>query len=181
MSQASLGTLPPSTTSGTQLSTLLVGWQNAVHSGHSSDVGSRPSYVTAGMQWIDTSGPTWNVYRYDGVQDILESRIDTTNNKAYPGSSFYNGAIPGVIIHPSGLTEQFGRVVVPAGNGYSTFVAFPHSSYATTNILFKLSYVGGLNTNIFYGVQGYTQNGFTLEVAGNIGIPFNIDWEARGF
>lgn len=180
MSQASLGTLPPSTTSGTQLSTLLVNWQNAVHSGHSSDVGSRPSYVTAGMQWIDKSGPTWYVYRYDGFQDIMEGRIDTENNKAYPGSSVYEGAVPGRIVHPSGLTEQFGRVAIPAGNGHTVTVTFPYGSYSTTGILFTLSYLGGLNPDIFYGVTAYSQTGFTITVAGTIYLPFSIDWHARG-
>lgn len=179
MSQNSLGNLPPDSTSGTQLATKLVDWQNALHSCHSSN-GVRPSYATAGMQWIDTTTSSWKVYRFDGTNDIQEGWIDTINNKAYPGTAYYNGAIPGVIIHPSGLFEQFGRVSIPAGNGYNTVVTFPHSPYSTTEILFSLCHVGGLSSGLYYGVTAYNQSGFTLEVSGNISLPFNIDWHARG-
>ena len=92
MSQNSLGNLPPDSTSGTQLATKLVDWQNALHSCHSSN-GVRPSYATAGMQWIDTTTRFLEGISFDGTNDIQEGWIDTINNKAYPGTAYYNGAI----------------------------------------------------------------------------------------
>lgn len=180
MSQYDFGTLPASTTSGTQLAEHLRKWRDAVHSSHASASGIRPSYITAGMEWIDNSSFIWKIYRFDGTDDALVGTLNTSTNVYLPGSTYYNGIIPGVVVHPNGMMEQFGRVVIPVGNGYTTYVDFPHSDYSTGLILFKLCYVGGLNAGISYAVTGYTQAGFTLEVIGNITIPFNIDWEARG-
>lgn len=179
MSQNYLGTLPPDSTSGTQLATKLVDWQNALHSCHSSN-GQRPEYAVAGTQWIDTSTSAWKIYRFDGTNDVQEGWIDTLNGKAYPGESSYVGSIPGIIKHPSGLIEQFGRVVIPPGSGYLITVSFPYEVYSTSNILFSLCPVGGLNPDTYYAVTSYTQSNFSLEVFGQIYLPFNIDWSSRG-
>lgn len=180
MSQYDFGTLPASTTSGSQLAEHLRKWRDAVHSSHSSPSGVRPSYVQAGTEWIDTSSTVWKVYRFNGTSDVLVGTMNTSNGVYLPGSTYYNGVIPGVIVHPNGMMDQFGRVPIPTGNGYTTFVDFPHSDYSTGNVLFSLTYVGGLIPGVTFGVTAYNQAGFTLQVAGTITIPFNIDWQARG-
>ena len=42
---------------------------------------SRPSYAQAGTVWVDTSVTPWLYKLFDGAQDIVLGKIDTTNNK----------------------------------------------------------------------------------------------------
>lgn len=79
MTQSDFGTINPATKSGTQLGIDLNNWRDAVHSGHAG--AARPSYVVAGMTWIDNSAdPLWSIKLYDGSDDVTLYRIDTTNN-----------------------------------------------------------------------------------------------------
>lgn len=78
MTQSNFGTIDPATKSGTALATDLNNWRDAMHSMHSGS--TRPSYVVAGMQWLDTAGAKWLVKVYDGADDIVIGIIDPTSN-----------------------------------------------------------------------------------------------------
>ena len=79
MSQSDFGTIDPNAVGGTALAGLLGNFRDALNSGHSG--ASRPTYVQAGMVWVDTSAaPIWRVKRYDGTDDIVELELDITNN-----------------------------------------------------------------------------------------------------
>lgn len=78
MTQSDFGTIDPATKSGSTLASDLNGFRTAVNSNHSG--ASRPSYVIAGMIWLDTSGSNWLAKLYDGADDIVIARIDPTNN-----------------------------------------------------------------------------------------------------
>jgi hypothetical protein len=78
MAQYDFGTIDPNTKSGTALATDLNSYRNAVNSMHSGS--SAPSYITAGMMWIDTTSADYEVKLYDGAQSITVAIIDATNN-----------------------------------------------------------------------------------------------------
>ncbi|CTQ45778.1 hypothetical protein [Roseibium aggregatum] len=80
MAQANLGTIDPSTTSGTDLSTLLSNFDDAVTSGHSG--AARPAYALQGMTWTQiVSASQHNIMYYDGDADIEFGRFDVANNR----------------------------------------------------------------------------------------------------
>lgn len=77
MSQGIFDTIVASSTSGTQLATILNDLKNAIVTGFSGD--SRPSNLQAGGYWIkDTNAPIYQMYFYDGTSDILLLNIDST-------------------------------------------------------------------------------------------------------
>jgi hypothetical protein len=80
MAQYDFGTIDPNTKSGTALATDLNSYRNAVNSMHSGS--SAPSYITAGMMWVDTTSADYKVKLYDGAQSITVAIIDATNNVA---------------------------------------------------------------------------------------------------
>lgn len=80
MSQYDFGTIDPNTKSGTALATDLNSWRNALHSTHGGS--SAPSYITAGMLWLDTTSANYRLKLYDGAQSIDVGIIDATNNVA---------------------------------------------------------------------------------------------------
>jgi hypothetical protein len=80
MSQYDFGTIDPNTKSGTALATDLNSWRNALHSTHGGS--SAPSYITAGMLWVDTTSANYELKMYDGAQSITVAVIDATNNVA---------------------------------------------------------------------------------------------------
>jgi len=80
MAQYDFGTIDPNTKSGTALATDLNSYRNAVNSMHSGS--STPSYVTAGMLWVDTTSADYELKLYDGAQSITVAIIDATNNVA---------------------------------------------------------------------------------------------------
>jgi len=80
MSQYDFGTIDPNTKSGTALATDLNSWRNALHSTHGGS--SAPSYITAGMLWLDTTSANYKLKLYDGAQSIDVGIIDATNNVA---------------------------------------------------------------------------------------------------
>jgi hypothetical protein len=80
MAQYDFGTIDPNTKSGTALATDLNSYRNAVNSMHSG--AAQPSYITAGMMWVDTTSADYEVKLYDGAQSITVAIIDATNNVA---------------------------------------------------------------------------------------------------
>lgn len=82
MSQSDFGTIVPDTTSGVDLADMLMRFRDAVESNHSGS--ARPTYVRAGMDWLDTSVNPWKYYLYDGADDILIGTFDTAANTFSP-------------------------------------------------------------------------------------------------
>lgn len=80
MSQYDFGTIDPNTKSGTALASDLNSWRNALHSTHGGS--TAPSYITAGMLWLDTTSANYELKLYDGAQSITVAIIDATNNVA---------------------------------------------------------------------------------------------------
>jgi hypothetical protein len=80
MAQYDFGTIDPNTKSGTALASDLNSWRNAVHSTHGGS--SAPSYIVAGMLWVDTTSANYELKLYDGAQSIPVAIIDATNNVA---------------------------------------------------------------------------------------------------
>ena len=80
MSQYDFGTIDPNTKSGTALASDLNSWRTALHSTHGGS--SAPSYITAGMLWLDTTSANYKLKLYDGAQSIDVGIIDATNNVA---------------------------------------------------------------------------------------------------
>jgi hypothetical protein len=80
MSQYDFGTINPATKSGTALASDLNSWRSALHSTHGGS--SAPSYITAGMLWLDTTSSDYRLKLYDGAQSIDVAIIDATNNVA---------------------------------------------------------------------------------------------------
>lgn len=78
MSQYDFGTIDPNTKSGTALASDLNSWRNALHSTHGGS--TAPSYITAGMLWLDTTSANYELKLYDGAQSITVATIDATNN-----------------------------------------------------------------------------------------------------
>jgi len=110
MSQGSLGTLIAAETSGTDLAARLVAWQDALHTQHSGS--SRPSYLQAGGEWLDTSITPWVLKFWTGVVDVDIMSIDpatgvTRNLKARPANTVYGrvseGEGPGEDLTPAQL------------------------------------------------------------------------------
>ena len=86
MSQFDFGVINPTTKNGTELATDLNSDRDAMHTQHSGT--GRPSYVVAGMIWIDTTTTTWSVFMFDGTDDILLYTVDTVANT----TSLFGGA-----------------------------------------------------------------------------------------
>jgi hypothetical protein len=80
MAQYDFGTIDPNTKSGTALASDLNSYRNAVNSMHSGS--AQPSYITAGMLWVDTTSANYELKLYDGAQSIPVAVIDATNNVA---------------------------------------------------------------------------------------------------
>jgi len=68
MSQAAIAPLPAASTSGSQLALKLTNFEQAHLTTHSGS--ARPSYVQAGMIWLDTTTTPWVLKLYNGSQDI---------------------------------------------------------------------------------------------------------------
>lgn len=79
MTQYDFGNINPSTTSGAQLATLLGDFRNALNTRHSG--AARPSYAQANTFWVKiVSGTVWELYWYDGAQDILLTTLNPETN-----------------------------------------------------------------------------------------------------
>lgn len=103
-------------TNGTGLITELNSWRNALHSGHSGS--SRPSYVVAGMQWVNTSVVPWVLNMFDGVDDIPMGTINPSTNVYTPSGLSYENVItmPGYAKYPGGIIHNWGMQNLQPGN-----------------------------------------------------------------
>ena len=76
MTQLDFGTIDPDNTDGTELASMLNNWRDTVHSLHKGS--AQPSYAVAGQLWIKDSVSPWEVYCFDGLNDILIGTLDTS-------------------------------------------------------------------------------------------------------
>jgi hypothetical protein len=91
MSQFDLGTIDAQTTSGSNLASRLNSWKNAVETQHAGT--SRPTYIKAGQNWINTSLPTaWRMFMFDGTRDVLLGTINPTTGALSPPPAEFTAA-----------------------------------------------------------------------------------------
>lgn len=86
MSQVIFDTINPSTTSGTQLATILNDFKAAIVSGMSGT--SRPTELEAGGGWVDTTDANLWIYNvYTGTNDVAIFTVNlTTGKSSFSGS-----------------------------------------------------------------------------------------------
>jgi|GEM_PF-3399463 len=94
MSQYDFGVIDAQTKSGTQLADDLNQWRDAVHSSHAGT--ARPSYVKAGMVWMDTTGGGTVLKLFNGTTDIVLAVLSGGNafsgNQSIAGNLDLSGA-----------------------------------------------------------------------------------------
>jgi len=110
MSQYDFGTINPATKSGTALASDLNSWRDALHSTHAGS--SAPSYLVAGMLWVDTTSANYELKMYDGAQWINIAILDATNNVARVAvdpaeTSYITSTTSGQIRHLIASTDIF--------------------------------------------------------------------------
>lgn len=126
MSQSNFGTIDPNTKTGTQLAADLNAWRTAVHSNHSGT--ARPSYVIAGMIWLDTTANPNILKFYDGADDIPLMSINTSTNVAVPS----NIVIPNASVALGMMAVQAANTVLANatnGNASPTAVAIAANKF----------------------------------------------------
>lgn len=114
MAQFGLPVINPAVKDGEGLAYDLNAWAQAIHSGHSG--GSRPSYITAGMTWVKNSSNPWQVYIFDGTDDILTGTVDITTNTYTPAGGGGGGTgVPGYVTDLS-YSYTYGLGNMPTAN-----------------------------------------------------------------
>lgn len=80
MAQSDFGNLESPLSGEAFINGKLEPWRDAVHTQHSGN--ARPSYVQAGMIWLDVSGSPWLIKQFDGSNDIVLMAVNTGTGKA---------------------------------------------------------------------------------------------------
>lgn len=109
---------------------------------------SRPSYAVAGLRWLKNSVSPWEIYEYDGTDDILIGRIDPTNNR----------------IH----LAEFSATLASAStvNIYGAAAKFIEISGTTTIAAFDTAPAGTVIRTRFAGILTLTHNGTSFIMLG---------------
>lgn len=102
MTQSDFGNLSSPLSGQEFIDDYLEPWRDAVHSTHSGS--SRPTYVTAGMLWLNTTTNPWVLNMFDGTDDISLGTINITTNKFAPSNIILPDADYGDIVVSSGGT-----------------------------------------------------------------------------
>lgn len=114
MAQFGLPVINPSVKDGEGLAYDLNAWAQAIHSGHSG--GSRPSYITGGMTWVKNSSNPWQIYIFDGTDDVLTGTLDITTNTYTPvGGGGGGTGVPGYVTDLS-YSYTYGLGSMPTAN-----------------------------------------------------------------
>lgn len=112
MAQFGLPTINPAVKDGEGLAYDLNSWALALHSGHSGT--TRPSYITAGGAWIDTSSVPWKDTLFDGTDNIIRGTIDPVTNTYTASGGGGGGSVPGQVSDISfSYTYGLGNMVAP--------------------------------------------------------------------
>lgn len=136
MSQAT-GVIPVNQ-SGTDYRTLHNAANAAINTSHKGS--ARPSYVVAGMVWLDDSAgaAAWALKLYDGADDIILGTFNTTTNVfTASGLSSSAGYLPTTFATnyatTGGSTNAYTLTTSPARTAYTTGeVFFAKASFANT-------------------------------------------------
>lgn len=78
MPQFDFGDLESPLNGATFINSNLEPWRDALHTTHSGN--SRPTYVQAGMIWLNTTTNPWVLNLYDGADDIPFGTLNTTSH-----------------------------------------------------------------------------------------------------
>lgn len=82
---------PTSPLSGTDLiEDHIEPWRDALHSTHSGT--ARPSYVVAGLMWLDTTTTPWVLNMYDGANDVAIGTVNSSTHVFDPAGVIVNNA-----------------------------------------------------------------------------------------
>ncbi len=184
MTQFNMPTIDPAVNNGTQLSSWLNSWQDALESTHSG--AARPTYVKSGMIWLKTVSATlWELYLYDGVNDIkLLTMNPSTNVVTVPGfapmtetgwgipdasPTSLRTATDANLITVTGLWKLSAG---PTNNGPTT------SSYHVIHMLFdtskcQLAFVAGAVTS-----QMYTRTNASGAWGAWVPVLYDTNWNA---
>ena len=135
----------PANQNGTDYRTLHNAANAAINSSHKGS--SRPSYVVAGMVWLDDSaGATaWALKLYDGTDDIILGTFNTTTNvftasglsssaEYLPTTFATNYATTGGSANAYTLTTSPARTVYTTGEVFFAKANFTNTGAATLNV-----------------------------------------------
>lgn len=101
MSQYSFGNLSSPLSGAALIDTHLEPWRDALHSNHSA--ASAPSYIVAGMIWINTTTNPWVLNIYDGADSIPLGTINTATNQFTPSNvTIADGDKGDIVVSSSG-------------------------------------------------------------------------------
>lgn len=82
MSQFDFGNLESPLPGSVFINDNLEPWRDALYSMHSGT--SRPPYAVDGLVWRDITTNPWNIYLFDGADDVLIGTVDTTTHVFTP-------------------------------------------------------------------------------------------------
>jgi hypothetical protein len=122
MSQYDFGNLESPLPGSTFINTHVEPWRDAVHSNHKDN--TRPTYVAAGMMWIDDTTTPWIVNFFDGTDDIPAGTINPATN----------------IFTPSGA----GAIAFTGNNTHSGTETFSNAAGVTTNTITERTAAAGV-------------------------------------
>lgn len=146
MSQYDFGDLE-SPLSGTALvNTHLEPWRNALHSQHSG--ASRPSYAVAGMIWVESDTTPWNIWVFDGSQDILLGTVDVVNDLFTPaGSLIYSWCgTSGGTANAQTFTPARPIAAYATGQAFEGIISTPNTSAGPT---INISAIGAKTVKVY--------------------------------
>lgn len=111
MAQSDFGTMNPATTSGTDLASTLSDFRDALNSCHKGN--SAPSYIAAGMMWINDTATPWVINFYDGTDSIPIGTLNATTNVFSISSTAQE------LIDTTGSADTYLATLAPAPTAYS--------------------------------------------------------------
>lgn len=156
MAQATID-IVASTTSGSDLATLLNNWRAALHSAHSGS--TPPAYAVANMIWLDSATTPLYLKIYDGADWIRLFAIDTTLNVAFPltQSPRFNFPLAGGTGNAQTITLTPAITAYTDGDVFTFEAVATNSGAATLNI----SGIGAL------AIRKMNSSGADIAVAAN--------------
>ena len=160
MSQSDFGNLESPLTGANFINNNLEPFRNALHTSHSGS--SRPTYVQAGMIWLDTTTNPWILKLFDGTDDITIGTANTSTNIFTPAGLstgvFVGGTAGGTA---NALTVTCTPVVTAYANNviYTTKIATTNTSgtvtvnVGTAGAISVRKFIGGAKVSLAVGDQ----------------------------
>lgn len=127
MSQSDFGNLVAPLSGSSFINDKIEPWRDALHSCHSGT--SRPSYVAAGMLWIDTTSAPWVLKLYDGSSDVAIGYVNSSTHAFAPaGGPLFSAYLGTNQTLTSGVTTKMNIDT----EWYDTASCFDTSAYRFT-------------------------------------------------